>query len=86
MEYCYLNPFKMVMLSGVFGFIITFIYGYLIDYNLEDIKDICENEKKLFNINNIINCLFFLSAFRNIYSYNYSYQYIFIMSRTLLES
>lgn len=86
MEYYYINPFKMVMYSGIFGFIITLIFAILKKYNFEDIYDIYENDKDKFIILIILLIVyFFLSAIRNIYRIIVVNIYS-PMSRTLIES
>ena len=86
MEYCFLNPFKMVMYSGMFGLLITFIYGFILDYKLEDVIVLYENGKNKFIILIILLIIYFiLSAVRNIYRVIVVNIYS-PMSRTLIES
>ena len=59
MEYYYINPFKMVMYSGIFGFIITLIFATIMKYNFEDIYDIYENHKDKFIILIILLIVYF---------------------------
>ncbi len=68
LEYDFVNPFKTLMLEGIFGFILTFIYSFL-ENSFVEIKEYCDNNKKL-NFCFFIFCLllyFMLSGGRNAY-------------------
>ena len=74
------------MYSGLFGLLITSIYGFFLDYKLEDVIDIYENGKNKFIILIILLIVYFiLSAVRNIYRVIVVNIYS-PMSRTLIES
>ena len=68
LEYDFVNPFKTLMLEGIFGFILTFIYSFL-ENSFIEIKEYYDNNKKL-NFSFFIFCLllyFMLSGGRNAY-------------------
>ena len=67
LEVDYINPFKMIMVEGIFGCIIIALYSYKQE-SFEIIKDIYEEKNFKFSL--LIICLFlffFLSGGRNVY-------------------
>ena len=84
-EIDYLNPFKMLMIEGIFGCIITSVYSYK-EEPFENIIDICKEKDFKFIL--LIICLFFyffLSGGRNIYRVVTNMIYS-PMTRTLTDS
>lgn len=85
LEYNFINAFKMLMIEGIFGCAITFIY-WLCEDSLNEIKDIYEQDTLRFILLIICFALFaFLSAGRNAYRVLTNKLYS-PMTRTLTDS
>ena len=85
LEIDYINPFKMLMIEGIFGCILTFIYCF-VEEPFENLIDIYDKSKTKFNI--LILCLFlffFFSGGRNAYRVITNKIYS-PMTRTLTDS
>ena len=85
LEYDYINAFKVLMIEGIFGCVITYIY-WLFEDSLNEIKDIYEQNTFKFFLLIICFTLFaFLSAGRNAYRVLTNKLYS-PMTRTLTDS
>ena len=72
LEYNYVNPFKLVMIEGIFGLIITPFYSLILHFILEEniffeITEFINNNHSIIILISFLVLYFILSGFKNTY-------------------